>query len=137
MPKIYELVRTLSLNDSGYESFEYLIRWIGRDGGDYLLMFYDAEVEFNTDGEIINLDTNPETLIKSSGQGITLKADDLSLSDLNVIRQIFENKFITRLFKDGSVERYAPEPNSFTYRLMEGRYEIEIKLRGINIPVWK
>jgi hypothetical protein len=137
MPKIYELVRTLSLNDSGYESFEYLIRWIGRDGGDYLLMFYDAEVEFNTDGEIINLDTNPEALIKSSGQGITLKADDLSLSDLNVIRQIFENKFITRLFKDGSVERYAPEPNSFTYRLMEGRYEIEIKLRGINIPVWK
>lgn len=137
MPKKFKLIRPKSLTDPTYEDYEYLIRWIGRDGSDYLLMFYDAELERSIDSEIINADTSPEALIKTNAQGVTLKADDLSLSDLNVVLQLFENKFVTRLKKDESIERYVPEPNNFKYSLRDGRYEIEIKLRGVNIPVWK
>lgn len=138
MAKIFELIRPKSLQDSAYEEFEYLIRWIGRDGADYQLMFYDAEFERRTRGEVINQEssTRIESLIESESRSVTLVADDLSRNDLGVILQLFANKFVTRLLKDGTTERYAPEQNSFKYLLSDGRYEIEIKLIQSDLPVW-
>ena len=139
MSKIFELIRPMSLSDTNYEEFEYLIRWMGRDGSEYLWMFYDAELSAQVSGEVINSEdsNNIQSLVSKNGQGITLQADDLSLSDFNVIKQILENRYVTRLLKSGSVERYAPEPSSFNYRLMDGRYVLSLNLVMVDIKAWK
>lgn len=138
MSKIFELIRPKSLTDPAYEEHEYLIRWIGRDGADYQLMFYDAEFEQKTKGEVINQQssTRIETLIESESRAVTLMAADLSRTDLNVVLQLFANKFVTRLLKDGTTERYAPDQNSFKWLISDGRYEIEIKLIQSELAVW-
>jgi len=138
MGRIFELIRTKSIQNSDYEDFEYLLRWIGRDGSDYIYMFYDAEIERKINNEIINTEDEAKTeaLISSENRSITLFADDLSLSDLNIILQIFSNKFVTRLKKDDTIERYAPEANTYRYRLLDGRYEVEIKLIQSDLAKW-
>lgn len=130
MAKLFELIRPRSLTVPEYEDFEYLIRWIGRDGSEYLYMFLDAEFEQDIDSKVINRESssNIESLIDSISRAMRLKADDLSLNDLKIIGQIFENKYVTRILKDGTFERYAPVQNSLEYRLMDGRYELSIKL---------
>ena len=128
MSKIYEIVRPKSLTNSDYEDFEYLIRWIGRDGADYQYMFYDAELSNSIKNEIINDTGNVEALISAINKKITLTATDLSKTDLLVIGELLENKFVTRLLKDETIERYAPDSNSFKYRLMDGTYSIEFDL---------
>ncbi len=137
--KLFELIRPKSLINSAYEAYEYLIRWIGSDGADYVYMFYDAEVEHKIKNEVINQQdsTNIEALISGHGRSINLTADDLSLNDLNIIGQIFDNKFVTRLLKDNTVERYAPDANSYKYRLMQGRYNVEFTLIMTDVTVWK
>jgi hypothetical protein len=139
MAKTFELIRPKSLQDAAYEDHEYLIRWIGRDGADYQLMFYDAEFERRTKGEVVNAEDSDriESLIEYESRSVNLMADDLSRGDLAVVLQIFGNKFVTRLFKDGTTERFAPEPNSFKWLLSDGRYEVEIKLAQSQLPVWK
>lgn len=138
MSKTFEIIRPKSLEDSNYEDYEYLIRWIGRDGSDYLLMFYDIEIQRRTRNEIINSEssTNIEALISKEEKAITLFADDLTKNDLTAVLQIFGNKFVTRLKKDDSIERYAPDSNNYKYRLKDGRYEIEITLIATDLTVW-
>lgn len=136
--KQFKIIRPKSLQDSSFEAYEYLIRWIGRDGSDYLFMFYDAEIQRRTRSEIINSESSTliESIVSKEEKSITLFADDLSKSDLEVILQLFGNKFVTRIFKDESTERYAPEQNSFKYRELEGRYEIEFTLIASELKVW-
>ena len=138
MSKLFEIVRPKSLENSDYEEFEYLIRWIGRDGADYQLMFYDIEIQRRTRNEIINSEssTNIEALIFKEEQSITLFADDLSRTDLLVVLQLFGNKFVTRIKKDDSIERYAPDANNYKYRKKAGRYEIEFTLIVSDLTVW-
>ena len=137
--KRFQLIRPKSLTDPVYEDYEYLIRWIGRDGSDYVYMFYDAEVETKIRSEVVNeLDsTRVESLIESEGKSVMLTADDLSLSDLQLVGQIMSNKSVTRLLKDGTTERYAPDEGSFKYRLRDGRYNIELTLIAANVKVWR
>ena len=139
MSKIFELIRPKSLDDSTYEDFEYLIRWMGRDGAEYLWMFYDAELGTDVTGEVINSEDSGkiQSLVSKVGQGITLEADDLSLSDVEVMKQIFENRYVTRLLKAGTVERYAPEPDSFRYRLRGLRYELTFNLVMVDTKAWR
>ena len=123
---------------SDYEQFEYLIRWIGRDGSDYTYMFYDAEMSIKINNTIINRDSdNIQSLIESNENEIMLTANDLSRNDLTIIAQILEQKYITRLLKDGTTERYAPDSNSFNYRLLDGRYNLTFKLIAIDTKTWK
>jgi hypothetical protein len=130
MSKIYELVRPMSLIDSAYEEFEYLIRWIGRDGSEYLWMFYDAEIRHNVKNEVVNSDseTNIKALIDSESRRISLTANDLTKIELQVIGEMFSNDFVYRILKSSNVERYAPDANSFRYRLMDLKYEIDFDL---------
>lgn len=139
MSKIFELIRPQSYYDSAYAEFEYLIRWIGKDGSDYLYIFYDAEINQVIDNDIINSlsSSNIEALIKSEKRSITLTASDLSKSDLLIITEMFANKFVTRIHKDESIERFAPLGNSFKYRLMDGRYEVEFELQMYDLAVLK
>jgi hypothetical protein len=134
---IFELVRPKSLTDPAYAEFEYLLRWIGRDGSDYIYMFYDAEIFNSVKNEVVNAEslTRIEALISEETRSIILKADDLSLNDLKVIGEMFANKFVTRLKLDGTIERYAPDSNSFNYELMQGRYEVEISLVMSNLAL--
>jgi hypothetical protein len=139
MPKTFELIRPKSLVDTAYAGYEYLIRWIGRDGSDYLYMFCDAEVEGRTDAEVINRESTTQimSLINRIGTRVTLSANDLSLSDLLIIQQIFENPVIMRLLLSGTEERYAPEANSFRYQLMAGRYDVEFTLVKTDTKTWR
>jgi hypothetical protein len=138
MSKIFELIRPKSLLHPDYEQFEYLIRWIGRDGADYLYMFYDAQIRKKINGNIINRDNAEqiETIISSSQETIELTADDISRNDLPVFLEMLENKYVQRLKKDGTTERFALDENSFDYRLKDGRYELDIKLIAANKKVW-
>ena len=139
MSKTFELIRPRSLTDSGYEDYEYLIRWMGRDGSEYLYMFYDAEISKQVSGEVINSEDSAkiQSLVSKVGQGIILQADDLSKNDLDVFLQILENRYVTRLLKAGTVERYAPEPDSFSYRLTGLRYSVSFSLVMVDIRTWK
>ena len=139
MSKIFELIRPKSITDSAYETYEYLIRWMGRDGSEYLYMFYDAELATRVDSEQINTEDSAriQSLVSRVGQGITLTADDLSKSDLVIVGQIMENRYVTRLLKAGTGERYAPEPGGFKYRLMDGRYSVTLSLVLTDIKTWK
>lgn len=128
MSKIFELIRPKSLDDPAYENYEYLIRWIGRDGSEYLWMFYDAEISQRINSEIANRLGDIAALIDSENRQISLTANDLTANDLLIIAEMFTNQYVTRLLKDGTIERYAPEANSFSYRLMGLTYEIEFTL---------
>jgi hypothetical protein len=136
---IFKLIRPKSLDDAAYEPFEFLIGWLGRDGSDYQYMFYDAEFERRVASEVINEQdsTRLQALISKVGRAVTLQADDLSLNDFEIISQILENNYVARIFKDGSFERYAPDANSFKYRQMDGRYELEFKLVLSDLKAWK
>lgn len=139
MGKLFEIIRPRSLDDPTYESYEYLIRWIGEDGSDYLYMFYDAELRTRVNTEPINQKNqdNIESLVSKEERTITLTAENVSQNDLEVIGQMFKNKFVTRLKKDGTTERYATDSNSYRYRLIELRYNIEFTLILYEKPVWK
>lgn len=137
MSKIFEIVHPKSLIDANYADFEYLIRWIGRDGSEYQLMFYDAEIAHSITGEVINRQTTPTLLVDSESRNITLVAEDLSLGDLSVVLEIFSNTNVTRLLTDGTVENYAPVPGSFRYRLMDLSYEITIQLAMTDLKTVK
>lgn len=128
-----------SQSDSNYEEFEYLIRWMGRDGSDYLYMFYDAEISLKVNGSVINRrdDDNIQSLVDRVANEIMLTANDLSKNDLLVIGQILEQKYVTRILKDGTTERYAPDGGSFRYRLLDGRYNIIFKLIKVDTKSWK
>ena len=136
--KKFEIVRPKSLQDSTYEDYEYLIRWIGRNGADYLLMFYDARLQRRTRAEIINSENADtiQSLISKEERNIDLFVDDLSKTDMEAVLQLFSNTFVTRIFKDGSIERYATEGNNYKYRLLDGRYEINISLRASDFETW-
>lgn len=138
MSKTFQIIRPKSSQNPDYEEFEYLIRWIGHEGSDYLFMFYDVEIQRRVRSEIINSESsvNIESLIFQEEKKIKLFADDLSESDLNIILQLFGNKFVTRLMKDDSIERFAPEANSYKYRKMDGRYKIEFTLVATDLTVW-
>lgn len=139
MGKLFQIVRPLSLTDTNYAAYEYLIRWTGRDGADYIYMFYDVEYNIRVQNDIIN-DKNKdriEAINLTEGASITLTASDLSLNDLQVIRQLMQNKFVTRLKKDGTVDRFAPDGNSFSFRLMDGRYEVSFTLILSSVALWK
>jgi len=137
--KLFEIVRPRSLTDPNYAAYEYLIRWQGRDGADYIYMFYDAEIKVSVKNTVINeQDANRiEAIGISEPREITLTASDLSENDLNVMRQLLQNKFVTRLHKDGTVTRYAPDANSFTSRLMDLKYEIEFTLIMSQVALWR
>jgi hypothetical protein len=102
-------------------------------------MFYDAEFETQIKNNVINQEssTRIESLIDSEQRNVTLKVDNLSKNDLTVIGQMFSNKYVTRLLKNGSTERYAPESKSYKYRLMDLRYSVEFTLIMSNLVVWK
>ncbi len=136
---IFKLIRPKSLNDEAYADYEHLIRWIGRDGSDYLYMFYDAEIANRVDTDIINREDsdNIQSLINRVGQSITLTASDLTKNDLTIIGQILENPRVSRIKKNGSVEYYAPDGNRFNYRLSDGRYNLEFDLVMVDIKSWK
>lgn len=138
MSKKFQIIRPESLTNSDYEEFEYLIRWIGRDGADYQLMFTDVEIRQQTRGEAINTEssTNIENALTRESRAVTLFADDLSRNDLDIVLMIFANRFVTRLKTDGTIERFAPDENSFRKRLSDGRYEISFKLIASDLPVW-
>ena len=135
----FKLIRPKSLSDSAYAEFEYLIRWIGRNGADYQYMFYDAEIENRVDTEVINQEDsdNIQSLINRVSRTITLTTNDLSLNDLKIIAQILENKRVTRIKLDGTYEYYAPDGNRFNYRLLNGRYELTFDLVMLDIKSWK
>jgi hypothetical protein len=139
MGKIFELIRPKSLQNAAYEAYEYLIRWIGSDGADYIYMFYDVEIEHKIKNEVINKQdsANIEALAINHNRSIALFADDLSGNDLNIIGQLFDNTFVTRLLKDNTIERYAPDANSFKPRLMHCRYNVEFTLIMTDVTVWK
>ena len=139
MSKRFEVIIPKSYYDSDYEEFEYLIRWIGRDGADYQYMLYDAEIQNRIRGEVINnQDSEMISSVQSSEQRqITLMAIDLSKNDYLIIAEMFANTYVTRILKTGLTERFAPDATSFKYRLMEGRYEIEFTLIMSDVPVWK
>ena len=138
MSKLFKIVRPKSLTDSSYEAFEYVIRWIGKDGSDYQHMFLDAEIDLMVGNEIINREssTNIQALIKNESQSVSLKIDDLSLNDLNIILELFSNTFVTRRLKDGTTERFAPDSNRAKYRLKDGRYELEFDLIRADRAKW-
>ena len=123
--------------DSNYEEFEYLIRWIGRDGSDYVYMFYDAEMSVKIKNAIINREENVQSLVQANENEVELMANDLSKNDLVVMGQILEQKYITRLKKDGATEQYAPMAGSFKYRLLNGRYNLSFKLVAVDTKTWK
>jgi len=76
-------------------------------------------------------------LISNEPRNISLVADDLTLSDLLILSQLFKNKYVTRILQDDTVERYAPDTNSFKYRLMQGRYSIQFNLIMASATSWK
>ena len=137
--KTYRLVRPRSLNDSAFEEFEYLIRWVGRDGSDYLYMFLDAEFDTKIRNNTINeIDEDRiETLVDSENRSVMLKADNLSKSDLLIIGELLASKFVTRLLTDGTTERYVPDSNSYKYRLMNYKYSVSFSLVMASRVVWK
>jgi len=139
MSKIFEVIRPKSIDDPIYEDLEYLIRWIGRDGAEYWYMFFNAQFEYSTSGEIINREDEDliQSLIDRNTRAVTLQADDISLNDLDVFIQLFENKFVTRIKKDGVTERFAPDSNSFSSKLTNGRYSISFKLVRPDTPKFK
>jgi len=139
MGKIFKLIRPKSLTDPNFEEFEYLLSWIGRGSEYYFYMFHDAEFEQNTSSSVINSNDseNIEALISNIGRSINLQASDLSKNDLAIISQIFENKIVYRIKKDGTFEKYAPDSNSFKFRLMDGRYNLSFSLVMPNIKTWK
>ena len=139
MGKVFELVRPNSVTDPTYADSEYLIRWIGRNGADYVFMFYDAELAQGVKASVINerSSTRIESLIDSENRRVTLTADDLSKNDLEIIAGMFINKYVSRIRLDGTIERYAVDSNSFKYTLSELRYSLSFDIINYSRPVWR
>jgi hypothetical protein len=139
MANLFKLIRPKSLTNPAYEAFEYLLKWQGRDSSEYIYMFYDAELQTKVANEVINEQDSARlsALVSKVSQDITLNADDVSRNDVVIIGQIFEQRFVLRVLKDGTTERYAPDAGSFKYRLSDGRYELQFKLVKPDIKAWR
>ena len=137
--KKFEIVRPKSLTNPELAAYEYVIRWVGRDGSDYLYMFYDAVLQNKVSNTVINPEDcdRIESLIDSESRSVTLTANDLSRNDLDVMGQMFANKFVQRLNLDGTIERYAPDANSYTKKESDGRYDVSFTLIRTDLKVWK
>ena len=139
---IYEVKEPLSLNAPQFAEYEYLIRWFGKDGSDYLWMFYDAEISQKVTGTIINEQStnNISALNSSESKIITLIAEDITLAELNIIGEMFTCPYVYRQKKNGYqliIERLAPVQNSLKYRLRDKKFNIEFELQYPNLKIFK
>ena len=139
MGKLFEIVRPNSVDNEAYAEYEYLLRWVGRDGADYQYLFYDAEFDERVRTEVINekSSTRIESLIDSEERTITLTANDLSENDLKVMSSMLMNKYVTRIKLDGTTERYGVESNSFNYRKSDLRYDLSFDIIQYSRALWK
>ena len=137
--KLFQVVRPRSLTDPNYAEYEYLIRWTGRDGSDYVYMFENAEFDIRVKNSIINErdSSRIQAVNIEEDRTINMTANDLTENDLSVIAEMFQNKFVTRIKKDGTIERYAPDANSYKYELADGRYEVSFNLKMYEVALWK
>ena len=137
--KLFEIVYPRSYSDESYEDYEYLLCWYGRDGAFYQYMFYDIDIRTRVSANVINSEDSDriESLITKESRTATLYAEDLSLNDVQIIAQMFANKKIIRLFKDGTTERIALESNSYNRNLTDGRYTISFDIALSDLPTWK
>lgn len=138
LAKIFEIITPLSEVDSDYENFEYLLRWIGRDGSDYCYMFHDMEIETRVGNEPVNL-KDPQrikSLSINEERSFTVFVEDISKNDLQVFEEMLINQYVTRIKKDESIERYAVDSNRFRYTLKNGRYRVEINLIKYQRKSW-
>jgi hypothetical protein len=139
MSKIFKLVRPKSLTNPAYAEFEYLIRWIGRDGSDYLYMFYDAEFETKINASQINTKDSEriESIINSESSSITFFVNDISLNDLKVFGEMLANKYVTRIFKDETIQRFAIDSNTYKYKQRGLRFDLELSIIPVEKMTWK
>lgn len=139
MAKRFEIIKPKSIADPAYADVEYVLRWIGADGADYLYLFYDAEFSESQSNDVINItdSNNIQSLIGVEKRSIKLTASDLSKNDLSVFAQMLRNKYVTRLKIDGTTERYAVDSNSFQFRPSELRYNLTFEIIPYSRPQWK
>lgn len=139
MKKRFEVIRPKSLLDANYEAFEILIRWIGLDGSEYYYMFYDAEINHSVRSDVINEKdiANFQAIISSVDRSYTLVANDISKNDFEVFLQMVKSKYVWRVFKNSTLERFVPNPSSFKYKLQDGRYDFALTLIQTNETKWR
>ena len=137
--KIYKYEVPESKFDSGLERFEYLLQWIGTDGGLYQWMFYDFERKTEIDGTVINTKStqNIGKLFKSAFQTVTLYAEDLNFSEVTAIENMLRSKTLQRVFKDGSINNLAVKSDSISIKQTDSRYTVELEVYEVEKPILK
>lgn len=139
MANLFEVITPRSATAPELAEYEYLICWYGRDGGFHQYLFYNAVLSNSVRGEVVNSEDENmlSSLVQAETRTVSLTAEDLSRNDLEVIGGIFQNKYVVRLFKDGTMERMAPMSNSFKRNLTDGRYNIEFDLVMADKKTWR
>ena len=127
---IFKIITPKSESDSNYEEFEYLLEWYGTIGAYYQYMFTDREINIKIRADVISRSEADyiKANIMSRENSVTVIAEDLSLQDMKTISSILQAPRINRVFKDGTRERVAIEPQTWKYRQTDGRYNLEFEI---------
>lgn len=132
--KYYKLVRPKSETDSAYESYEFLLKWYDRKGGLHNRLFTDREARIKVKSSQINAEDSEtmENIIRSEDRTIILIAENYSKNDMAALLSIFTARIIERIYKDNTKERIGLVDNSFKYREVGGKYNIQFNIMLYN-----
>lgn len=135
--KIYKLETPKSEGDSAWEDFEYMLAWIGDSGGVNQWLFYDREIQHDTQGQQVNLDDSEliGTSLREQGKKIVITAEDLTEDEFDYVSSISRSSTVWRVYKDGTTEKLSIGLIDFNYVKSERRYEFEITLNEKNVRV--
>lgn len=136
--KTCKYIRPDSVDDSNAEAYEYLLVWLGVDGGVYCWLFEDFELSKRIRGNVINTKSeNISKLYKNADRGITLVAEDLEESEFDTISDITRALVVRRYYKDGTYAPLAILTDRIEKPKSQFRYNLEIEVAEIEDTIMR
>lgn len=142
---IYNTVTARSSVSLAYEKYEFLLRWYNRYGVIEQYLFEDWGNYKSVTSEEINITKEDkfDSIITSKEEVVTLIAEDIERGMLEAFSDLLESKNIIRIFRCDSeiyeadgYERLAVLSGSIKWQQGKQRFNVEIKVRLINKPLY-
>lgn len=139
--KKYLIEEPDSYNDSAFEEYEFMLSWYNGQGSPVQWLFHDWENTSRIRTNPVNISDQDkiQSIPESERNIITLVAEDIDRSDLQMFRSLFKAKTVYRVFTSSSgkgYDRLAMVDNSIEWVQSKQRYRIEVSLLEKSGKLW-
>jgi hypothetical protein len=136
--KIIEYKIPESATDTAANDYEFMLQWIGTDGGVYNWLFTDFEINQRVTGNIINeKNGNISKIFTGAKNSFTLTAEDITQQQFEVLRSMQRSNILRRVYTDGSFDNLAIISDRSSYIKSQRRYKLDIEVAAVESALLK